>query len=863
MENNQNNNLTKLTKTQYGTIFPVKITSEMEKAYLDYAMSVIVSRALPDVRDGLKPVHRRILFAMHSMGITHSSSYKKSARIVGEVLGKYHPHGDMAVYDALVRLAQDFSMRYQLIDGQGNFGSVDGDSAAAMRYTEAKLSAISQFLLKDLSKKTVDFVDNFDGSQQEPKVLPALLPNLLLMGSEGIAVGMATKIPPHNLSEVADAISSLIQLSKVGYETKPKDPENDDPSLIKGEFISEATVDDLLKHIKGPDFPTGGTIFDKEAIHEVYSTGRGKIIIQGTASIEESRSGKLQIIISELPYQVNKANLVAKIAQLVKSKRLVGISDLRDESDRQGMRVVIDLKRDAKPKAILNNLYKHTQLQLSFPANVVALNHEGTPQLMTLKQILTEYVRHRQLVIIRRSQFELKQARERAHILEGLIIALDNLDRVISTIRRSPDADVAKVRLMENFKLTNIQAQAILDMQLRRLAALERKKILDEYKAIKKTIDNLLSLLSSPKKILNLIDKELQEVKEKFKDPRKTKVNPAKLIDLGEMDLIPSEEVLITVTNSGYIKRMPVGTYRSQRRGGKGVTGMTTKQEDTIAFLLTANTHDNVLFFTDKGKVYKLMAHEIPSGSRQSKGQAVINLINIEQKENIQTIRSLSQKDIAAKDKFLLMATRKGAVKKSRLSLYKNIRTNGLIAIVLKPKDELVWVKVTDGKYHVILITKDGKSIRFSESQVRPTARDTRGVRGIRLAKNDYVIGVETFQEKDTKPTDKRRKFFRDLLIITEKGMGKRTPVDEYPLQNRGGQGVKVAQLTERTGKIAAAMFIDQLTDQIVITSNHAQVIKLPLKNIPRLKRPTQGVILMRFAKKGDGVAAVTKINKD
>lgn len=847
-------------KTEFGIITPAPIIEEMERSYLDYAMSVIVARALPDARDGLKPVHRRILYAMHGMNLTHRAAYKKSARIVGEVLGKYHPHGDMAVYDALVRLAQDFSMRYPLVDGQGNFGSVDGDAAAAMRYTEARLTALAEVLLQDIEKETVEFVDNFDGSQQEPKVLPSALPNLLLMGSEGIAVGMATKIPPHNLGEVVDAVIRLIHIGKVERPDIQGDPETADPLTLLGVFSSETTTDELLQYIKGPDFPTGGTIFDRETIRELYATGKGRIIVRGQAAILETPAGKTRIVITELPYQVNKAVLVAKIAQLVKNKRLVGISDLRDESDRHGMRVVIELKRDAKPRAILNNLYKHTQLQDSFPANLVALNHDGTPQLMTLKMMLSEFIRHRQLVVILRSQSELHQARLRSHILEGLIIALDHLDAVIRTIRRSPDADVAKVRLMTNFKLTEPQAQAILDMQLRRLAALERKKIQDEYKTIRSTIESLLALLTNPKQILTTITAELEELKRRFGDQRRTRVHLSKPDELSAMDLVASEDVLVTITEGGYIKRMPITAYRSQRRGGKGVSGMTTKHEDNIAHLMTVNTHDNILFFTNKGKVYKLAAHEIPQGSRQAKGQAVINLINIDQDEQVQTVLQTPHEVSAATQQYLLMATHRGLVKKSRLSEYQNIKANGLIAIILSKGDELVWVKVTSGDDDVIMVTKKGKSIRFSEKDIRPTRRNTMGVRGIRLGATDHVVEVEAFAKERQRPKDKRRRFFRDLLVITEFGMGKRTPVSQYPRQKRGGQGVKVATLTSRTGDIATAMFVDQSTDQVVITSIKAQVIKLPLKNIPRLKRPTQGVILMRFAKSGDRVSAVTSI---
>jgi len=852
-------------KTKFGTIQPIPISREMERSYLDYAMSVIVSRALPDVRDGLKPVHRRILYAMKGLNLTHASAYKKCARIVGEVLGKYHPHGDTAVYDALVRLAQDFSMRYPLIDGQGNFGSVDGDSPAQMRYTEAKLTKITQELLADLDKNTVDFVDNFDGSESEPTVLPANLPNLLLMGGDGIAVGMATKIPPHNLSEVIKAVTVFIKKCHVEFPDNKK-PTQDvviaKPQDLAGTLKSDITIDQLLQHINGPDFPTSGIMYDWKAIRETYITGKGKILIRAKANIEEGRGGKMQIIVTELPYQVNKANLITKIADLVKQKRLTGIKDLRDESDRTGMRMVIDLKRDAKPKALLNNLYKFTQLQTTFPANIVALNSEGVPQLMNLKTIISEYVRHRQLVITRRSQFELIATRERAHILEGLMIALKNLDDVINTIRRSKDADIAKKRLIKKFKLTNIQATAILDMQLRRLAALERQKIEDEYKAIKTRIDYLTDLLKHPSKILTLIAEELSQVKKNYSDERRTKLIRSKVGEFSEEDLVPSEDMIVTITETGYVKRMPIGTYRSQRRGGKGVTGMTTKQEDTIAYILTANTHDNMLIFTNKGRIFRLKVHELPTGSRQAKGQAVINLVNIDQDESVKSVITTSNKLDEIKDKFIFLATKKGIVKKTSLSKFQNIRSSGIIAITLKSDDELVWGKVTYGNDHILLVTHQGKSIRFSEKNVRPTARDTQGVKGINLTKNDFVVAVEALRSETKKPKDKRKKFFRDLLLITQKGMGKRTPLKQYPLQKRGGQGVKVANLSTKTGKVAASFKVTQNIDQIVITTKEAQVIKLPLKNIPQLKRPTQGVILMRFAKKNDQVVSATTIEK-
>ncbi len=817
-----------------GKIQPVEIVTEMQKNFLDYAMSVIVARALPDVRDGLKPVHRRILYAMHDMGLRASAKYKKSATVVGEVLGKYHPHGDVPVYDAMVRLAQDFSMRYPLIDGQGNFGSVDGDSPAAMRYTEAKMSAIAEEMLADIDKETVDTEPNFDGSIQEPKFLPAKLPNLLLMGSEGIAVGMATKIPPHNLTEVVDAIAHLI----------------DNP---------EATIDDLIQFVKGPDFPTQGAIYDAKAISEVYHTGRGRIIIRGKAEIEEAKSGKTQIIITELPYQVNKAEMVARIADLHHEKKIEGISDLRDESDRHGIRVVIELKRDAKPKSLLNNLYKHTALQTSFPANFVALV-EGTPQTLNLKQILVEYIKHRQLIVTRRTEYELKIARARAHILEGLKIALDHLDAVIKTIRESADSDVARKNLMERFGLSEIQATAILDMQLRRLAALERKKIEDEYKAIMELIGKLEDLLAHPVKILTVIKGELAEIKQKYGDERLTKVFKNAVGEFSEEDLIPSEETVITITGTGYIKRQSPSVFRAQHRGGKGVTGMTTKEEDEIAHILSANTHDDLMFFTNKGRVFKVKVYDLPEGSRQAKGQAIVNLINIEQDEKLQAVLATGKNDGF---KFLFMATRKGTVKKTKLSEFENIRNSGKIAIKLDPGDSLKWIKGSTGTDNILLVSHSGKSIRFKEEDVRATARDTVGVRGIELKSEDFVVGMEVFSTTKDTPADKRRKTFEDVLIVMGRGLGKRTSVKEWPLQKRGGQGVKAAEVTDKTGLIVACIAVDENVDQVILTSKSAQVIKLPLKNIPQLGRPTQGVILMRFSNKTDSVAAVTYLEKE
>lgn len=810
---------------QTDKIIDVDISQEMQKSYLDYAMSVIVARALPDVKDGLKPVHRRILYAMYDMGLRSTSKHSKSAKVVGEVLGKYHPHGDMSVYDAMVRLAQEFSMRYPLVDGQGNFGSIDGDSPAAMRYTEAKLAKIAEELLTDIDKDTVDFGSNFDDTLKEPLYLPAKLPNLLLMGSEGIAVGMATKIPPHNLSEIIDAINLLI----------------DNP---------EANVADLMQFVKGPDFPTRGAIYDVKAITEAYTTGRGRIIMRGKAEIEEAKSGKTIIVITELPYQVNKAEMVAHIADLHHQKKIDGISDLRDESDRHGIRVVIELKRDAKPKSLLNNLYKHTNLQTSFPCNFVALV-DGTPQTLNLKQMLSAYIKHRQHVITRRTQFELNAALARAHILEGLKIALDHLDAVIKTIRESADVDTARTNLIARFKLSQIQATAILEMQLRRLAALERQKIEDEYTEVKKFIDYCEDLLAHPDKILGVIKTELGAIKDKFGDDRRTRVFKLPIGEFSEEDLIPSEETVITITSTGYVKRQSPSAFRAQARGGKGVTGMGTKEEDEISHLLSANTHDDLFFFTTRGKVFKVKVHELPEGSRQSKGQAVVNLINVDGDEKLQAILNVGKND---NYKFWLMATEHGTIKKTKLAEFANIRSSGIIAIKLESGDSLKWVKPTTGTDLVLLVSKEGKSIKFKEEDVRPTARDTMGVRGIELKANDFVVGMEIVDQSEKT---------RDIMIVTERGLGKRTNITAWPMQKRGGQGVKAAQLTDKTGKIVSCVAIGNLVNQIVLTSKSAQIIKLPLTSIPKLGRDTQGVILMRFTAKNDTIAAVTHLEKD
>lgn len=840
-----------------GQLQKTNITDEMKKAYLNYAMSVIVSRALPDVRDGLKPVHRRILFAMHEIGLHHSARHSKSAKIVGEVMGKYHPHGDMPIYDALVRLAQNFAMRYPLIDGQGNFGSIDGDPPAAMRYTEARMAAITAEMLVDIDKNTVEYLDNFDATLKEPVFLPAKLPNLLLMGSEGIAVGMATKIPPHNLGEVIDAIDYMIgkttftDVSK-GSSKKNGEAETRITKIGPGSPIhmtSTATVDELLEFIKGPDFPTAGAIYDITEIRSAYMTGRGKITIRGKAEIEDIGQGKSAIIVTELPYQVNKALLVARIAELAKDKKIEGISDLRDESDRRGLRIFIELKRDATPKKILNNLFKHTALQTTFPVNVVALVN-GTPQTLNLKIILEEYLKHRYYVINRRSEYELQQAKARLHILEGLKIAVDHIDAVIKTIRQSDTQEDAKKNLMEKFKLSEIQSTAILDMQLRRLAALERQKIEDELLMVRETIAYLEDLLAHPEKILTVIKDELQNLKHKYADPRRTKVYKSKVGEFSDEDLIPNESTVITMTNTGYIKRQSLNSFQVQNRGGKGVNGMRMKEEDAIAYIRFAQTHDNILFFTNKGKVYQLRAFDIAESSRISKGTAMVNLLNIESGEKVESLVTYSLKD--QKGKYVFLTTKKGTVKKSALTEFENIKRSGIIAIKLDFGDELVRSNLTAGDDDVFIVTKDGKVIRFHERSARPMGRATTGVRGIKLIGNDEVIGMDVIA-KGNKP---------DLLTIMENGLGKKTNVDLFRGQSRAGQGIKVAKVSDKTGKVAVAQVIPADTEEVIITSKKSQVVKLEISSVPKLSRDTQGVILMRFSDKSDRVASATCVGK-
>ena len=809
-----------------GKIEPIEIIDEMQRSYLDYAMSVIVARALPDVRDGLKPVHRRIIYAMQRMGVTHSARYTKSAKVVGEVLGKYHPHGDSPVYEALVRMAQDFAMRYPLIDGQGNFGSIDGDPPAAMRYTETRLGRISEALLYDLDKQTVDWTDNFDGSLKEPVFLPAVLPNLLINGSSGIAVGMATNIPPHNLAEIIDAVVHLI----------------DNP---------ESSVEDLMEYVKGPDFPTGAQIYDISEITAAYATGKGKIIMRAKAEIEEAKSGKFQIIVTEIPYQVNKSTLIIRIAELVKTKKLEGIADLRDESDRKGLRILIELKRDAKPQSVLNNLYKFTALQQSFPVNMVALV-DGTPQTLTLKMILSQFVKHRQNVVVRRSRFELEEAKKRAHILEGLKIAIDNIDAVIETIKKSRDAETAKVNLMQKFKLSEIQAVAILDMQLRKLAALEREKIEEELKMTLEEIAYLEDLLAHKEKILIVAKEELIKLKEKFADDRRTKVFKQKIGEFSEEDLIANEPTIVTITVGGYVKRQDISSFRSQRRGGKGISGITTKEEDTVAQLFVANTHDNLLFFTNRGRVFQLKVYDLPESSRISKGVAIVNLLDLLSEEKVLSILPVKKhKDQTQnKTKYVVMATKGGVIKKTDISAYESIRRSGIIAIKLSSGDQLRWAKLTTGNDIVFLVSKHGMSIKFDEKNVRPMARDTMGVRGIKLKKEDELIGMDVINKEDVKA---------QLLVVTEKGIGKKSEVSAWPLQLRGGVGVKAANLGEKTGSIVTAQILTKEDDALIITSQKGQVIRVTLKGIPKLTRDTQGVIIMRLTAT-DKVAAATII---
>ena len=805
-----------MEERQDGNVIKRDIEEEMRTAYIDYAMSVIVSRALPDVRDGLKPVHRRILYAMHEDGITSDKPYRKCANTVGSVLGRYHPHGDASVYDAMVRMAQDFSMRYMLIDGHGNFGSIDGDGAAAMRYTEARMSKIAEQMLVDIEKNTVDFMPNYDDRLQEPTVLPAKIPALLVNGSSGIAVGMVTNIPPHNLTEVINGIIKII----------------DDDNV---------TDDELIQIIKGPDFPTGGLILGLEGIKEAYKTGRGKIIMRAEAEIEEMSGNRQRIIVSSLPYQVNKARLIENIARLAREKRIEGISEMRDESDRkEKVRIVMELKRDANPQVVLNQLYKNTQMQDTFGVIMLALV-DGEPKVLTLRQCLDCYIEHRKTVILRRTQFDLDKALARAHILEGLRIAIDNIDEVIAIIRSSYDD--AKERLIERFGLTDIQAQAILDMRLKTLSGLQREKIEEEYKQLMELIEHLRAILNSEKLVFDIIKEELIEIRDKFGDDRKTKIVAAE----GEIDiddLIKEEQTVIALTHFGYIKRMPIDTYRSQKRGGKGITGIATREEDFVKQIFTASTHDTILFFTNKGKLYKLRGYEVPEAGRTARGTAIVNLLSLDAGEKVSAVIPIQN---FAEGKYLLMATKNGLIKKTALAEYNSARKTGLQGITLKEDDELIAVRLTDGEDNVVLVTRNGMCITFDEKDVRPIGRVSQGVIGIRIDEDDEVIGMESIISGG-KAT---------LLAITENGFGKRTELDEYRVQIRGGKGVITYKVTQKTGKLVGARIATDDEDVMLITDK-GTIIRLKVKDISVLGRSTQGVTLMRTTDGGKVVSMET-----
>lgn len=803
--------------TIFEKIVPVTLEEEMKSSYIDYAMSVIVARALPDVRDGLKPVHRRVLFGMHELGLAYNRPYKKSARIVGEVLGKYHPHGDSAVYDTMVRMVQDFSLRYPLVDGQGNFGSIDGDSPAAMRYTEARLARISEEMLRDLDKNTVDFGPNFDDSLQEPLVLPSYLPNLLVNGSSGIAVGMATNIPPHNLNEVIDGLVALI----------------DNPKL---------TSADLMKYVKAPDFPTGGIIYGYEGVKEAYTTGRGRILLRAKANVETLKNDRENIIITEIPYQVNKSNLIEKIAELVREGKIDDISNIRDESDRDGLRIVIELKRDAQPTVVLNQLYKHTQMQVTFGVIMLALVH-GIPKVLTLQEMMQHFLDHRMDVLIRRTKFELDAAEKRAHILEGYIIALDNIDEVIETIKKSKDVETAKNNLMKRFKLSEIQAKAILDMRLQRLTGLERKKIEDEYKETIKLIEKLRGILDSEKKRKQIIKEELIALKERYGDERRTDI----IKDYKEFsleDIIAEEDVVVTISHQGFIKRFPVSGYRKQARGGKGVTGVGTKEDDFIEHMFVASTHQYILFFTDRGRCYWLKVHEIPEGGRTARGRSIVNLLEKDKEENITAFVAVKE---FRDDQYLMMVTEQGTVKKTVLSAYGNVRKGGINAINLVPGDKLIEVKMTDGNNDIVIGTRNGFAIRFHEKDVRDMGRTATGVRGIKLTKGDKVVGLLVIRHPQT-----------SVLVVTEKGYGKRSDINDYRITKRGGKGVITVKTTDKVGKMIAMMeVVDK--DELVIISTQGMVIRQSVKDIRVMGRNTQGVRVIRL-NEGDSIADIARV---
>ncbi|MEH7441882.1 DNA gyrase subunit A [Bacillus sp. JJ1122] len=800
----------------------INISQEMRSSFLDYAMSVIVARALPDVRDGLKPVHRRILYAMHDLGMHSDKAYKKSARIVGEVIGKYHPHGDSAVYDTMVRMAQDFNYRYMLVDGHGNFGSVDGDAAAAMRYTEARMSKISMELLRDINKDTIDYQDNYDGSEREPIVMPSRFPNLLVNGTSGIAVGMATNIPPHQLGEVIDGVLAI-----------SKDP--------------DLTIQELMEIITGPDFPTAGLILGRSGIRKAYETGRGSITLRAKVEIEQKSNGKEVIIVRELPYQVNKAKLVEKIAELVRDKKIDGITDLRDESDRKGMRMVIEVRKDANANVLLNNLYKQTALQTSFGINLLALV-DGQPKVLNLKQCLKYYLDHQVVVIRRRTEFELKKAEARAHILEGLRIALDNLDAVISLIRSSRTTDIAREGLMTQFNLSEKQAQAILDMRLQRLTGLEREKIEEEFQNLMQLIAELKAILADNEKVLEIIREELIEIKERFNDTRRTEIVSGGLEMIEDEDLIPRENIVITLTHNGYVKRLPVSTYRQQRRGGRGIQGMGTNEDDFVEHLITTSTHDTILFFTNKGKVYRSKGYEIPEFSRTAKGIPIINLLEIEKGEWVNAIIPVEE---FVDDWFLFFTTKEGISKRSPLSSFANIRNNGLIALNLREGDELISVRLTDGSKEMIIGTKNGLLIRFPETDVRSMGRTATGVKGISLSDDDEVVGMEVLEES------------AEILVVTKNGYGKRTPSEEYRRQGRGGKGIKTCNITDKNGDLVTMKAVTGEEDLMLITTGGV-LIRIPVSSISMTGRNTQGVKLISLNKaENEYVATVAKVDKE
>ncbi|MFT4416917.1 DNA gyrase subunit A [Fredinandcohnia humi] len=811
-----------MSESQNSSIKEINISQEMKTSFLDYAMSVIVSRALPDVRDGLKPVHRRILYAMNDLGMTSDKPFKKSARIVGEVIGKYHPHGDSAVYDTMVRMAQNFNYRYMLVEGHGNFGSVDGDAAAAMRYTEARMSKISMELIRDINKDTIDYQDNYDGSEREPVVLPARFPNLLVNGAAGIAVGMATNIPPHQLGEIIDGVLAV-----------SKDP--------------DISIAELMDIIPGPDFPTAGQILGRSGIRKAYETGKGSITLRAKVEIEQMKNGKEVIIVHEIPYQVNKAKLIEKIAELVRDKKIDGITDLRDESDRNGMRIVMEVRRDANSNVLLNNLYKHTALQTSFGINLLALV-DGQPKVLNLKQCLEYYLEHQKVVIRRRTAFELRKAEARAHILEGLRIALDHLDEVISLIRNSQNTDIARDGLMTRFNLSEKQAQAILDMRLQRLTGLEREKIEGEYQELVALIAELKAILADEQKVLEIIREELLEIKERFNDERRTEIISGGFEMIEDEDLIPRENVILTLTNKGYIKRLPASTYRSQKRGGRGIQGMGTNEDDFVEHLLSTSTHDTILFFTNKGKVYRLKGYEIPEFGRTAKGIPIINLLEIEKGEWINAIIPVSE---FVDDWYLFFTTRKGISKRTPLSSFANIRTSGLIAVGLHEGDELISVRLTDGTKDIIIGTKNGMLIRFPESDVRSMGRTAAGVKGITLSEGDEVVGMEILEDN------------LDVLIVTEKGYGKRTPATEYRIQSRGGKGLKTVNITEKNGNVIAVKAVTVESDLMLITGAGV-LIRMAIGDISQIGRTTQGVKLIRLDENENAfVATVAVVEKE